>query len=105
MIAARKRSRPISDEIRCKPYPLYGEFIRGNERVEKFSNIEKRRSGTRMYIYIRCIFNIRYCFVLAAIERPKADPARNELQLTRILYGEGNLIEKVSAYSTREVEG
>lgn len=72
--------------------------------MEKFSNIEKRRfeEDEKKYIYI---FNIRYCFVLLAIESPKVDPARNEVQLTRILGRKGNLIEKVSAYSTRKVEG
>lgn len=74
--------------------------------MEKFSNIEKRRfeEDERKYIYIY-IFNIRYCFVLLAIESQKVDPARNEVQLTRILGRKGNLIEKVSAYSTRKVEG
>lgn len=67
-------------------------------------NEDSKKTRESIYIYIY-IFNIRYCFVLLAIERPKVDPARNEVQLTRILGRKGNLIEKVSAYSTRKVEG
>lgn len=65
-------------------------------------NEDSKKTRENIYIYI---FNIRYCFVLLAIERPKVDPARNEVQLTRILGRKGNLIEKVSAYSMRKVEG
>lgn len=65
-------------------------------------NEDSKKTRESIYIYI---FNIRYCFVLLAIESPKVDPARNEVQLTRILGRKGNLIEKVSAYSTRKVEG
>lgn len=65
-------------------------------------NEDSKKTRENIYIYI---FNIRYCFVLLAIESPKVDPARNEVQLTRILGRKGNLIEKVSAYSTRKVEG